>query len=76
VHACVRADYASFVLAIYLGGVFTALVRRIPYDSVQAGWFAFGAFSIVDGGLELATQGLTNCVLIGFMIVWCVLLAG
>ena len=70
------AYYASFVLAVFLGGFFTAIIRRIPSEGLQAGWFAFGAFSIIDGGLELATRGLTEHVLIGFMIVWVILLAG
>ena len=39
-------------------------------------WFALGAFSLLDGGLELAQNGLTEFVLIGFMIVWAILLAG
>lgn len=64
------------MLAIYLGGVVTALVRQIPSDGVQAAWFALGAFSLLDGGLELAQNGLTEFVLIGFMIVWAILLAG
>ena len=64
------------VASVFLGGFFTAMIRRIPSEALQAGWFAFGAFSIIDGGLELATQGLTEFVLIGFMIVWVILLAG
>ena len=43
---------------------------------MQAAWFAFGAFSLLDGGLELATEGLTESVLLGFMVVWAILLAG
>ena len=70
------AYYGSFCVAVFLGGFFTAMIRRIPSEALQAGWFAFGAFSIIDGGLELATQGLTEFVLIGFMIVWVILLAG
>ena len=68
--------YALFVCAIYLGGLVTALVRQIPSEGVQAGWFALGAFSLLDGGLELANSGLTEFVLVGFMIVWAILLAG
>ena len=64
------------MVAIFLGGLLTAAVRRIPSEGVQAAWFAFGAFSILDGGLELATRGLTEFVLAGFMIVWVLLLAG
>jgi len=70
------AYYAIFALAIYLGGAVTACVRRIPSEGVQAAWFAFGAFSILDGGLELANSGLTNWVMLGFMGVWCLLLVG
>lgn len=49
---------------------------QIPSEGVQAAWFAFGAFSLLDGGLELATEGLTEWVLLGFMVVWAILLAG
>ena len=68
--------YGAFVVAIFLGGRVTALLRHIPHDGVQAGWYAFGAFSILDGGLELAERGLTEFVLLGFMLVWLLLLAG
>ena len=68
--------YLGFVVAVFLGGIFTAGVRRINSEGVQAAWFAFGAFSIFDGGMELATHGVTEFVLFGFMIVWCILLMG
>ena len=38
--------------------------------------FAFGAFAILDGGLELTTEGMTSWVLIGFLGVWGLLLYG
>ena len=68
--------YLGFVFAIYLGGIVTACIRQIPSEGVQAAWYAFGAFSLLDGGLELATRGLTEFVLLGFMVVWVILLAG
>ena len=61
---------------IYLGGLVTLLIRRIPSEGVQALWYAFGAFSILDGGMELADDGLTTSVLIGFLGVWAILMVG
>lgn len=66
--------YLAFVIAIYLGGLVTVALRRVPHAGLQAGWFALGAFSIIDGGLELITRGLTEFVLCGFMLVWLILL--
>ena len=68
--------YVVFVIVIYLGGVVTLLIRKIPHEGVQALWYAFGAFSILDGGMELADDGLTTSVLIGFIMVWAILLYG
>ena len=68
--------YVIFVAVIYLGGIVTLLIRRIPYEGVQALWYAFGAFSILDGGMELADDGLTTSVLVGFIMVWAILMYG
>ena len=38
--------------------------------------YAFGAFSILDGGMELADDGLTTSVMVGFIGVWGILLYG
>jgi len=68
--------YACFVLSIYLGGALTILVQRVPSLALQSFWYAFGAFAILDGGLELASDGLSTFVLIGFIFVWLMLFAG
>ena len=70
------AYYVTFAVAIFLGGAVTAGVRRIPSEGVQSAWFAFGAVSLLDGGLELANHGLTNWVMLGFMAIWGLLLVG
>jgi len=43
---------------------------------LDLGRYAFGAFAILDGGLELASDGLSTFVLIGFIFVWLMLFAG
>ena len=68
--------YATFAAMVYAGAIVTAFVRRVPSEGVQAAWYAFGAFSILDGGMELATGGLTTWVLLGFTAVWGVLMLG
>mmetsp|Transcript_8730 Transcript_8730/g.14663 ORF Transcript_8730/g.14663 Transcript_8730/m.14663 type:complete len:308 (+) Transcript_8730:76-999(+) len=68
--------YMLFVSVIFLGGLLTIAVRLIASDGLQAAWFAFGAFSILDGGLELSREGMTTWVLLGFLIVWAILLLG
>lgn len=68
--------YLVFVVVIYLGGALTVFVRSIPSEVVQATWFAFGAFSILDGGMELAQEGVTTPAMAGFLIVWAILLYG
>lgn len=70
------AYFASFAVAIYAGAIVTLAVRRIPSESVQALWFSFGAFSILDSGVALADDGLTTPVLLGFVSVWAILLGG
>ena len=68
--------YALFIAAIYAGGIVTASIRKIPHEGVQAAWFAFGALSILVGGMELAMNGFTTWVLFGFIFVWLILLCG
>mmetsp|Transcript_47387 Transcript_47387/g.101157 ORF Transcript_47387/g.101157 Transcript_47387/m.101157 type:complete len:98 (-) Transcript_47387:325-618(-) len=68
--------YAIFVCAIYAGGIFSIGVQRVPSAALQAAWYAFGAFAILDGGMELATGGLTTFVLTGFLAVWLLLIYG
>jgi len=51
-------------------------VQRVPSLALQSFWYAFGAFAILDGGLELASDGLSTFVLIGFIFVWLMLFAG
>jgi len=57
-------------------GALTILVQRVPSLALQSFWYAFGAFAILDGGLELASDGLSTFVLIGFVFVWLILFAG
>ena len=68
--------YALFIFCIYLGGIVTLGIRKIPSPGVQAAWFAFGALSILISGMELAMHGFTTWVLAGFLFVWLILLAG
>lgn len=68
--------YAWFIGCIFAGGAFTALVRKIPSEGLNAAWFAFGALSILDGGMELAENGFTTWVMLGFLFVWGILLMG
>lgn len=68
--------YIGFVVVIYLGGVVTLLIRHVQSEGLQALWYAFGAFSILVGGMELADDGLTTSVLFGFILVWAILMLG
>uniref|UniRef100_A0A7S0L2J9 Uncharacterized protein n=1 Tax=Coccolithus braarudii TaxID=221442 RepID=A0A7S0L2J9_9EUKA len=70
------AYYVIFMCAIYAGGLISIGVQRVPSRALQAAWYAFGAFAILDSGMELATSGLTTWVLVGFLAVWVLLIYG
>lgn len=68
--------YVLFVGMIYAGGIFTLYIQKVDSPMLHSFWFSFGAFAILDAGLQLATEGLTTAVLAGFLFVWGILCLG
>ena len=67
----------AFAVCVMLGAACTALLRfYVSSPLVHLAWFAFSTLSLLDGGLELATRGLSLYVMLGVVVVWYVLVLG